>query len=353
MPLDSESRQADPHHQRAAWISKQLDVASQVVVRPDNIAPQYSGDSNRFCTLPLDTDSSRTMNHSVIYYGGVDVSFPADDKQDPAAVAVYVILDACAMQVVYQDYEYFSPQVPYIPSFLAFREIEPLQRLVQKQKKQRPDLTPTVILVDGNGVLHPRRAGLACFVGIRTGLPTIGVGKTLFNEGGLSKERVNKTMVDSLQAALVHIQHQSTSSSITAAGDTVLVDRGDPTSTAVVGDERPLSSLVDRGMLVQKLRPFCRGVAIALLVDDPEGGERTQLAYALVGHGGRLRGGKSSKATEGSKNPIYISVGHNVSLQEAVRICALLSLARIPEPIRQADLIGRKLLRRQSRGDIR
>lgn len=38
---------------------------------------------------------------------------------------------------------------------------------------------PDVLLVDGNGVLHPHRCGLACHIGIQTGIPSIGVAKNL------------------------------------------------------------------------------------------------------------------------------------------------------------------------------
>ena len=63
---------------------------------------------------------------------------------------------------------------------------------------------------------------------------------------------------------------------------------------------------------------------------------------ALVGHGGRL------KPCKASKNAMFISSGHRVYLQDAVSITALLSLARIPEPVRQADLLGRSLLREKA-----
>ena len=69
------------------------------------------------------------------------------------------------------------------------------------------------------------------------------------------------------------------------------------------------------------------------------------LAAALVGHGGRITGTKGKGKQCATKIPIFISIGHNISLQEAIQICAGVSFAKIPEPVRQADLIGRDLLR--------
>ena len=43
----------------------------------------------------------------------------------------------------------------------------------QLQRRHRPDLTPSVLMVDGNGVLHPRKCGVACHIGIDTGIPTL------------------------------------------------------------------------------------------------------------------------------------------------------------------------------------
>lgn len=45
-------------------------------------------------------------------------------------------------------------QQPYVPGFLAFREIPILYTLFQRLKQKRPDLWPELVFVDGNGILH-------------------------------------------------------------------------------------------------------------------------------------------------------------------------------------------------------
>ena len=63
---------------------------------------------------------------------------------------------------------------PYIPGLLAFREGPPVLRAIKSLRAQS-----YICLVDAHGVAHPRRFGLACFVGLALGRPTIGVAKSL------------------------------------------------------------------------------------------------------------------------------------------------------------------------------
>lgn len=104
--------------------------------------------------------------------GGADVS---NTRFDPARMvhAALVTLDASGA-VLATATESRRADFPYIPGYLGFREVPVLAACWA-----RLDPKPDVILVDGQGLAHPRGLGLACHLGLVLGVPTIGVAKSL------------------------------------------------------------------------------------------------------------------------------------------------------------------------------
>lgn len=100
---------------------------------------------------------------------GLDVAYAVDS--DPVAAAV-AVLDARTLEVVETATAVGAAQFPYVPGLFAFRELPLLV-----QALGRLTTAPDVLVCDGQGLAHPRRFGLACHVGVATGLPTIGVAK--------------------------------------------------------------------------------------------------------------------------------------------------------------------------------
>ncbi|MCX7653302.1 MAG: endonuclease V [Fervidobacterium sp.] len=65
---------------------------------------------------------------------------------------------------------------PYIPGFLAFREVPVILRAFKELRKD--NFIPDVVLFDGHGIAHPRKLGIASHAGVLLDIPTIGVAKS-------------------------------------------------------------------------------------------------------------------------------------------------------------------------------
>ncbi|MBF0342642.1 MAG: endonuclease V [Nitrospirae bacterium] len=100
---------------------------------------------------------------------GVDAAFLGDKIIGSACLHRYEGLDRLEAASVVQDVEF-----PYVPGFLSFRE-SPVMLNALKALSTLPDL----IIVDGQGIAHPRRIGLASHIGVLLGIPTIGCAKSL------------------------------------------------------------------------------------------------------------------------------------------------------------------------------
>jgi len=98
---------------------------------------------------------------------GVDVSYA-----DRARGAV-VVLRYPEMEVVEQATAARDDAFPYVPGLLSFREVP-----VALDALARLRVTPDVLICDGQGYAHPRRFGLACHLGLVTGIASVGCAKT-------------------------------------------------------------------------------------------------------------------------------------------------------------------------------
>ncbi|WP_030771517.1 MULTISPECIES: endonuclease V [unclassified Streptomyces] len=183
---------------------------------------------------------------------GVDVAY--DDARDLVAAAA-VVLDAVTLEVVEEATAVGHVSFPYVPGLLAFRELPTVLAALESLQT-----APGLVVCDGYGLAHPRGFGLACHLGVVTGLPAIGVAKNPF------------------------------------------------TFTY----EEPGAR---------------RGDGAALLAADG-----TEVGRAL--------------RTQDGIKPVYVSVGHRVSLDNAcAHALALSPRFRIPETTRHADSLCRKALR--------
>lgn len=103
------------------------------------------------------------------YIGGADVGFEQGGEVTRAAL---VILEYPSLKLVEHRVARIATTMPYIPGYLSFREY-PALLVAWEQLEQRPDL----LFVDGQGIAHPRRLGVASHFGMLVDVPTIGVAK--------------------------------------------------------------------------------------------------------------------------------------------------------------------------------
>ena len=107
--------------------------------------------------------------HRVKTVAGVDLAYA-----DGFAIAAAVVCSFPAATPVEVAAVREPVRFPYIPGYLAYREAPAITECLEML-----DAAPDVALIDGHGVLHPARFGLASLVGVRLGLATIGCAKTL------------------------------------------------------------------------------------------------------------------------------------------------------------------------------
>lgn len=135
-----------PLRRLADW---QLELAGRVIIEP------------------------RPMGPGLDQIGAVDVSYGTKG----IAVAGYAVTDLLTGELIWSHVREQKIRFPYISGFLGFRELPALVPLIEEV--HAAGKLAEVLIVDGNGTLHARGVGVASHLGVVTGLPTIGVSKTL------------------------------------------------------------------------------------------------------------------------------------------------------------------------------
>jgi deoxyribonuclease V len=170
---------------------------------------------------------------------GVDVSYIGE-----VGVGAVTILDYDSLELLEAQVATCPVKMPYIPTLLSFREIQPAMAAIKKLKIQ-----PDVFLVDAQGLAHQYRCGFASHLGLILGKPTIGAAKSRLI-GAIEKKD----------------------------GETFLLDKGEVIGTVVT--------------------------------------------------------------TRHCSKPIYVSIGHMISLKKSTKIVLHCSKSRIPKPLLQAHKIA-------------
>ena len=105
---------------------------------------------------------------------GVDLAYWKEGESE-CAVCCIVVIDMETHEVLEKKHYSGKIEVPYIPGFLAFRELP----LVLKTAEML-EIKPDIYIFDGNGYLHPRHMGIATHASFYLNKPTIGIAKTYF-----------------------------------------------------------------------------------------------------------------------------------------------------------------------------
>ncbi|MDO6848810.1 endonuclease V [Priestia megaterium] len=126
--------------------------------------------------------------------GGVDIAYWNRNEVSYGTCSI-VIIDLKTKEIIETVYSYGKVAVPYMPGFLAFRELPLILKAAEKLK-----IIPDLYMFDGNGYLHYCHMGIATHASFFLDKPTIGVAKSY-----LKINNVDFTMPENIKGAYTDI----------------------------------------------------------------------------------------------------------------------------------------------------
>jgi len=121
----------------------------------------------RLASRVLRRGSGERIRHVV----GLDCAFSRDGTRCLAAAILWHVGER---RVIEERHAERPLRFPYVPGLLSFREAPALIAALRKLRSE-----PDALMLDGQGIAHPRRFGIACHMGILCELPSVGVAKSL------------------------------------------------------------------------------------------------------------------------------------------------------------------------------
>ena len=109
-------------------------------------------------SLVARVDTSAPPTRPIEYVAGCDIAY---HLTDPRLFAAVVVLKVSDLSVVEERTVSREVTFPYIPGLLSFREIPALLDTFRELRR-----APDAVMLDGQGIAHPRRFGLACHLGL-------------------------------------------------------------------------------------------------------------------------------------------------------------------------------------------
>ena len=146
-----------------AWAEEQKRLRTRLITT-DALGFAWPPASAASAAVASAADATAAPLPPLTLVGGLDISFVGDGSDDACAALVVCAYPPPSgsgeMRVLYESFEMVTLTEPYIPGFLAFREVGFLLRMLEKLRADKPELVPQLILIDGNGILHPRGVSL-------------------------------------------------------------------------------------------------------------------------------------------------------------------------------------------------